>query len=190
MEVTVELLEAIYQRRAVRSFKKTPVAQNVLEELVDAAIQAPSAMNAQPWHFTVIRNASVLDKISTSSKQFMLATLGNSTSAMHGFREHLGNPDFHIFYHAPALILISAPGEEWAAEDAALAAQNLMLSAHHQGLGTCWIGFAQRWLATEEGKHAINLQREYLPVAPIIVGHPDGVSPPVPRRAPIIRWVD
>lgn len=185
----MELLEAIYQRRAVRSFKKTPVAQNMLLELIDAAIQAPSAVNSQPWNFTVIRNAALLDKISAAAKQHMLATLGHS-SAMHGFREHLANPDFHIFYHAPVLILVAARGAEWAAEDASLAAQNLMLAAHDQGLGTCWIGFAQRWFATEEGRRSIDLPADCVPVAPIIVGHPDGVTSPVPRKAPAVRWMN
>ena len=184
----MELLEAIYQRRAVRSFKKIPVAQNTLQEIIDAAIQAPSAVNSQPWNFTVIRNAAQLDRISAASKQHMLAALGDA-SAMHGFREHLANPDFHIFYHAPALILISARSGEWAAEDASLAAQNLMLAAHDQGLGTCWIGFAQRWFATEEGRRSIDLPPDCTPVAPIIVGHPDGATPPVPRKAPVIRWM-
>jgi nitroreductase len=189
MEAVMELLEAIYQRRAVRSFKKLPVAEDMLQELIDAAIQAPSAVNAQPWVFTVIRNAALLDKISTASKQHMLTALGG-TSAMHGFREYLGNPDFHIFYHAPVLVLISVHGRDWAVEDAALAAQNLMLTAHDQGLGSCWIGFAQRWLATEEGRRFIDLPSDCLPVAPIIVGHPDSVTPPVTRKAPVIRWMD
>lgn len=185
----MELLEAIYQRRAVRSFKRMSVAEDMLQELVDAGIQAPSAVNAQPWHFTIVRSAAVLDKISVSAKQHMLSTLG-STSTMSGFREHLASPDFHIFYHAPVLIVISARDRDWAAEDASLAAQNLMLAAHDQGLGTCWIGFAQRWLAAEEGRRLINLPPDCIPIAPIIVGHPDGVTPPVPRKAPVIRWMD
>ncbi len=185
----MELLEAIYQRRAVRSFKKLPVAEDMLQELIDAAIQAPNAVNAQPWNFTVIRNATLLDKISAASKQHMLASPGE-VSAMHGFREYLGNPDFHIFYHAPVLVLISVRGQDWAAEDAALAAQNLMLAAHDRGLGTCWIGFAQRWLQTGEGRRFIDLPSGCVPIAPIIVGHPDGVTPPVPRKAPVIQWID
>ena len=105
-------------------------------------------------------------------------------------REHLEDPHFQIFYHAPALILISARDVDWACEDSALAAENLMLAACAEGLGTCWIGFAQRWLETEEGKRAVGLPDGYLPVAPIIVGNPREIAASVPRKPPAIQWLD
>lgn len=105
-------------------------------------------------------------------------------------REHLENPDFHIFYHAPALIVISASSGDWAVEDASLAAENLMLAAYARGLGSCWIGFAQRWLETEEGRKAIGVPQDFVPVAPIIVGHPAAPMPPVPRNRARLRWLD
>ncbi|MGA8615900.1 MAG: nitroreductase, partial [Xanthobacteraceae bacterium] len=57
------------------------------------------------------------------------------------------------------------------------------------GLGTCWIGFAQGWLGTAEGKAALGLPTTYLPVAPIIVGRPKAAPPPVARKEPEIRWI-
>ncbi len=105
-------------------------------------------------------------------------------------RAHLEDPAFHIFYHAPALVLISARDADWASEDSALAAENLMLAACAEGLGTCWIGFAQRWLETRDGRRAVGLPEGYVPVAPLIVGHPHEAAPPVPRRAPAIHWLD
>ncbi len=74
-------------------------------------------------------------------------------------------------------------------EDCALAAENLMLSAHGLGLGTCWIGFSQGYLNTPEGKQALGIPATWVPVAPIIVGHPKTVPAPVARREPEIRWV-
>jgi len=69
----------------------------------------------------------------------------------------LNDPNFDIFYGAPALIVISTVTQiPWAIEDSALAAENLMLAARGMGLGTCWIGFAQAWLGTPEGKAALN----------------------------------
>ena len=64
-----------------------------------------------------------------------------------------------------------------------------MLAARGVGLGTCWIGFAQGWLGTSEGKALLELPATYLPIAPIIVGHPKTVPPPVPRKEPEIRWI-
>jgi len=65
-----------------------------------------------------------------------------------------------------------------------------MLAACGQGLGSCWIGFAQGWLETDEGRQEVGLPRGYLPVAPIIVGHPSEPGPPVPRNPANIRWID
>jgi nitroreductase len=73
--------------------------------------------------------------------------------------------------------------------DYSLAAENLILAARAIGLGTCWIGFAQSYLATPEGKAQINLPPAYLPVAPIIVGYPGSFPVPVPRKPAEIRWV-
>jgi nitroreductase len=185
----VELSEAIRGRRATRQFAQTPVAKPALLELIDAAIQAPSAINAQPWEFTVIQNRTHLDRIAASSKAYMLTAMEHSAAPQH-LRDLLKNPDFDIFYHAPALIVISAKSGDWAVEDAALAAQNLMLAAYAKGLGTCWIGFAQRWLETDEGKRSIELPPGIQPVAPIIVGYPAGPMPPVPRNQPRVRWFD
>ena len=108
----------------------------------------------------------------------------------HHFGEILNDPNFEIFYHAPVLILISTTADiPWAVEDCSLAAENLMLAARAARLGTCWIGFAQGWLNTPDGKVLLKLPAAYKPVAPIIVGHPKAAAPPVPRKQPDIRFV-
>lgn len=91
----------------------------------------------------------------------------------HHFTQILNDESFDIFYQAPVLIVICSVTEiPWAVEDCALAAENLMLAAHAAGLGSCWIGFAQGFLGTPEGKAELKLPTAYKPVAPIIVGHP------------------
>jgi nitroreductase len=185
----MDLKEAIYTRRAVREFTAEPVDEKTLRELIDAAVQAPSAVNQQPWSFCVVRDKVVLARISREAKAHLLRTSAAGLVSHH-FQEVLSNPNFDIFYHAPALIVICAVAQSpWAVEDCALAAENLMLAARAAALGTCWIGFAQTWLGTPEGKAALNLPATYVPVAPIIVGHPKSVPPPVPRKEPEIRWI-
>jgi nitroreductase len=106
------------------------------------------------------------------------------------FAPRLTDPDFQIFYHAPVLVVISAGAQgPWIVEDCALAAENLMLAACAEGLGSCWIGFAQGYLNTPEGKELLGIPPAWVPVAPIIVGHPKSVPPPVARHEPVIRWV-
>jgi nitroreductase len=184
----MDLTDAIYGRRATRAYTAAPVPKEVLERLVDAAIQAPSAVNEQPWDFTIIQNTQLLDRISTAAKAHMTGTVPSVSFPEH-LHESLESPDFHVFYHAPVLITISARMGAWAVENATLAAENLMLAAHAQGLGSCWIGFAQRWLETAEGKRALGVPDNFVPVAPIIIGHPAASAAPVPRRPPQLRWI-
>jgi nitroreductase len=188
-QTSARLMDTIYQRRSVREFIREPVARAVVDKVIEAAVQAPSAMNEQPWSFTVVSDKALLSKISTTAKAHMLKEFGEDSNLEH-LRQTLSNPTFNIFYDAPALIVISAPKRsEWAVEDCAMAAENLMLAAHSMTLGTCWIGFAQKWLNTEEGLAAIGLDRSQLVVAPIIIGHPRAAPGAVPRKKPSIRWI-
>lgn len=185
----MDLKEAIYARRAVRDFTPEPVHEQILRELIDAAVQAPSAVNQQPWSFCVIRDKTVLAQISSEAKAHMVRTSPFGLVSHH-FEQILNDPGFDIFYHAPALIVISSVSEiSWAVEDCSLAAENLMLAARAAGLGTCWIGFAQAWLGTPQGRELLKFPAHHLPVAPIIVGHPTAEPPPVPRKEPEIRWI-
>jgi len=185
----MDLHEAIGGRRSIREYTKEAVDERTIRQLIDAAVQAPNAVNQQPWTFTIVRDQTALDRVSRDAKAHMLATMPVSPHSDH-FRSLLGDPAFHIFYHAPVLILISAVAEgPWIVEDCALAAQNLMLAAYGAGLGTCWIGFAQSFLNTEQGKRELGLPAAWVPVAPIIVGHPKATVPPVPRKEPEVRWL-
>lgn len=185
----MDLSQAILGRRAVREYTAQAIDEQTIRRLIDAAVQAPSAVNQQPWTFTVVRDPGALDRVSREAKAFMRANLPAGPMGEH-LQHRLSDPDFHIFYHAPVLILISAKVQgPWIIEDCALAAENLMLAAYAEGLGSCWIGFAQGYLNTPAGKTALGLPVACVPVAPIIVGHPTAAPPPVPRKEPEIRWV-
>jgi len=185
----MDLKEAIYTRRATREFTAEPVSESIIRDLINAAIQAPTAVNAQPCTFCVVRDKTVLATISKEAKAYMVRTTPVGLMSHH-FDAVLNDVNFDIFYRAPVLILISTAAEmPWAVEDCALAAENLMLAGRAARLGTCWIGFAQGWLGTHEGKALLKLPAAYKPVAPIIVGHPKSEPAPVPRKEPEIRWV-
>src|ERR1039457_1509375 len=185
----MDLNQAIIGRRAVRGYTKEAIDERTIRGLVDAAVHAPSAVNQQPWAFTVVRDQRLLDQVSRDAKSYMLASMPASPHSDH-FQSLLSDPTFQIFYHAPVLILISALAQgPWIVEDCALAAENLMLAAYAAGLGSCWIGFAQSFLNTSDGKKVLGLPAAWVSVAPIIVGHPKAAPPPVPRKEPEVRWV-
>jgi nitroreductase len=185
----MEVMDAIYKRRAVRAYAVKKVDKATVTALIKAAIQAPSALNAQPWAFAVIQDEALLKRCSDRAKAHLLGSLGpGSPLSLH--RDMLENPDFNIFYDAATLVIICAkPAALNAAEDCCLAAQNLMLSAYAMGLGTCPIGFARPWLNLPEVKRELGISADHMPVFPVIVGFPKGDALPVPRKEPeILFW--
>jgi nitroreductase len=186
----MDLMDAIFHRRATRDFTQAPVDDEAIRFVIAAAIQAPNAMNRQPWSFAVVTDPEILDRCARRAKAHVLASLSPGSPLAH-YRAHLAAREFHIFYNAPALIVISATAPDpMATQDCCLAAENLMLAAHASGLGTCWIGFAEPWLRQPEGRNELGLPSHHLPVAPIIIGHPRITPPAQPRRDPDIRWIN
>lgn len=182
--------EVLFGRRSVREYRPDPVSREDVDYMLKAAVYAPNPLNEQPCAFTVVQDQALLDRVSRQAKSFLLA---NSAFGLRPspFRNQIAQPDFQIFYHAPMLIVISDIQEGgWSAEACALSAGNLMLAAYARGLGSCWIGLAQPWLRTGDGKTALRLPNHYHPVAPIVVGHPSAVPAPVSRRAPTVTWND
>ena len=155
----MDILEAIYARRAVRLYKGDPVDDQTLRQLIDAAIQAPSAVNEQPWSFIVVRDRALLKRISQEAKAHMLKSTPAALLSHH-FQELLSDPSFDIFYDAPALIVICCTTDNaWAVEDCALAAENLMLAAVAEGLldriraGLAQIAGGQGHPEPDRGRH-------------------------------------
>lgn len=180
-------LNFLRDRHSVRDYEREALPRLTIETLIEAATLAPSAMNEQPWHFTVVRDRTLLQTLSERAKAHILSSEPSLSDEM---KSMLEGQTFNIFYSAPVLIVISAPEKmPWAVEDCALAAENLMLAAAAEGLGSCWIGFAQRFLATAVGASLIGLPSSLRCVAPIIVGKPAVLPAPVPRRPAAIHWI-
>ena len=185
----MDLMEAIYLRRSVRSYTDQQVEKPMVEALIQAAVQAPSALNQQPWAFAVIQDRKLLAQYSNRVKAHVLKSM-KPESPLYSHREALASPDYNVFYGAGTLIIVCAkPEGVHAEEDCSLAAQNLMLAAHATGLGTCPIGFAQPWLNLARTKRTLTIPLNYTVVFPVIVGYPNGETPPVARREPeIVAW--
>jgi nitroreductase len=185
----MNLLHAIYTRRSVRDFTGEPVEDADIADLIDAAVQAPNAVNLQTWAFVAITSKALLKRVSAEAKVMALESLPDRPESAE-LRSRLKEPAFDIFYSAPALIVIwTADPGEMATHDCCMAAENLMLAAHAKGLGTCWIGLVEPWLHEAKGKAALGLPPDARPVAPIIVGYPKEQPAPPGRRAAQIRWI-
>ena len=178
-------LETIYARRAVRDYTGEQVSEATIRELIDAAIQAPSAINSQPWAFVVIQDKALMDEISNRAIELM--RFQNIPSDL---RTMIEKPGWSIFYNASNLIIICSKPEgshpDW---DCCLAAENLMLAARSKGLGTCLIGFAWEALSMPDIKRRFDIPKGYHAVTPIILGHPTAFPETHGRKpAEMLSW--
>lgn len=192
-------LDTIYRRRAVRHYLSTPVDEEAIHQLLDAAVQAPTAMHAEPWSFVVVQDRDVLKRISDRAKALMLERVTPHRELLRApgatpdenLLKMLTDPNFNIFYDAGTLVVICArPLNEFASADCWLAAENLMLAACALGFGTCCIGFALPALHTPEVKQELGITDDLEAISAIIVGVPQHDTAPVSRKPPhVIRWL-
>ena len=166
----MDFWDCIKNRRSVRAYDPArPVPQTLTTQLLEAAIRAPSAGNAQPWHFMVIRNSV--------------------------FREALAAAAFKQGFLAQAPVVIVVCADERRAEaaygrrgvelymlqDTAAATMHILLAAAALGLGACWVGAFREDVVRE----ALDLATHLRPVAMIPVGHPAEEVCPAPLRRPL-----
>jgi nitroreductase len=193
-----DALEVIYRRRAVRAYRDEKLDEATVRKLLEAAVQAPTAVHLEPWAFVVVQNRATLKGLSDRAKALAVDETAHhdllkapAAAPSGGRLAMLARPDFNIFYNAGTLIAICGrPLSPYVAADCWLAAENLMLAACALGLGTCPIGFALPVLNTPEAKMELGIPADLAVVAPIIVGVPTGPVAPVPRKPPeILRWL-
>lgn len=164
----MELLEGLKSRRSCRKYEDKQITESQLETILEAGLYAPSAKNQQ---------AVVI--VAAQSEE--------GVGALRKINMGVKGSDKDTFYGAPTVLLVIAPtSNAHAMVDGACVMENLMLAAHAEGLGACWINGAKEGMETAEGKALLQswgLEGEYVGVGHCIVGYPAMDAPnPTARK--------
>jgi nitroreductase len=182
--VSNPVIDAIKSRRSIRSFEEKAVPEEAIQTLLEAATYAPTAMNLQPWKFTVVSSKSFMNNYSDKTKPVLVKMLPDTGD--NGFKNRLTSPQYNIFNNAPLAIFISGDKSQFAVNDCSMAAQNMMLAAYSLGLGSCWIGTAMAMAADSKVKAELGVPKDHQVYAAVIFGYPKDKPKAPPRKAPQI----
>ena len=179
MPPSIDVIEAIHTRRSIRAYQAKPVDPDLIEQIILDAAQAPPPTAAQPpLTFNVILGA---DRIAAYGETAMSHARDNHPPGP-GW-SWLDRPGFKVFWNAPAVIIISGPPD-----DCIRAGQNLMLSSHARGLGTCWVGAPMLWLRTPAAKTELAIPAALKPAVAMCLGYAQIIPEPPARGVPVIIW--
>ncbi|MFZ5942972.1 MAG: nitroreductase family protein [Bacillota bacterium] len=196
----MDLIASIINRRSVRQFLDEPVPHSDIEEIIEAARWAPSASNKQMWKFVVVKNKDILDKMSQAVKEKVDLLIQQT-----GQKQLAGVKGYGAFFNqAPVTIAVfMEPYGHNLSEQAfenlgysqeqiqrlrghvgiqsiGAAIQNILLSAHAKGYGTCWMCASN--IAAPEIEKLLGVEEPWELKALIPLGKPAQIPKPAPRK--------
>jgi len=187
-----DVLRVIAERRAVRSYEPKPVPKNVINKIINAANQAPSGMNSQPWRFVVVTDKRFHKKLTETAipkskkvLQSLKKTIPERYDAIMKRYDELEDP---IYYSAPVIIFVIGTGS-FADLSCPLACQNIMLAARALGLGSCWIHFGSFVTGNKAIKKRLGLTKGEKIFGPIVVGYTRNFPQAPPKKKPRVKWI-
>lgn len=150
----METIDAIKNRRSIRKYTSQDISDEIINELLFAAMMAPSARNTQSWQFVVIRKRAVLYKLSDV------------------------HPYAKMLKEAPLAILVCGDktleeSEPYLNQNCCAATQNILLAAYSMGIGSVWLGVYPRTERINPIKDLLGIPENILPISLISLGYPD-----------------
>ncbi|MFO8163856.1 MAG: nitroreductase family protein [Thermodesulfobacteriota bacterium] len=170
----MDVFEAIRARRSCRDFLPEPISEEIIEQILEAAIWAPSPLNTQPWEFLVITNEGVKGEIFSEAKRCLTWALEKS-----GWK-WLEKYRVDFLQSAPVLIAVIGDPKKTGVDmflegggvgyqhGCAAAIQNMNLAAHALGIGSLWFTFFDKKAMRE----ILSIDQEKTPLALVCLGKP------------------
>ena len=149
----MDAMQAILTRRSIRIYTPETVPDELIDEILYAAMAAPSAGNGQPWHFVVIRDRQLLDEIPHLHPYAEMARSASVAILVCGQTGQEKHPGFWV-------------------QDCSAATQNILLAAHALGLGAVWVGVFPREERVKGFMQLLGIPEEITPLSLIPIGYP------------------
>ncbi len=149
----MDTTKAILKRRSIRKYNKKPIPKQLVDEMLRAAMYAPSARNFRPWQFIVVDQRKILDELSELhpyAKMLREATLAILVCGDFSREKEIG----------------------YLAVNCAAATQNILLSAYALGLGSVWLGVYPREARMNDIRQFLSLPHHIVPISLIAIGWP------------------
>lgn len=150
----MELKDALLKRRSVRKFTEQTVSDEIIDDLMHAAMSGPSACNIKPWEFYVVKDPEKLAKLRKATPY------SNMKAPL----------DIVVVGNITMLPRIVAP--YWV-QDCSAATENILLRVTDLGLGACWVGVYPSEKAIANVSEILNLKAKQIPLNIIHIGYPD-----------------
>ena len=150
------MLETIMTRTSIRQYTDQPVEKEKIEAMLRAGMAAPTAVNAQPWHFVVVSDKAKLGELAAAnphagmlkSAPLAIVVCGDMTKAMEG------------------------KGRQFWIQDCSAATENILLAAHAQGLGAVWTALYPMEERIQPVSEALKLPDTLIPLCTVVIGYP------------------
>lgn len=180
-------VQALKERRSIRTFDPDrQVPEELLQELLQVAMNSPTAHNNQKYHFTVVQDPALLEHMAELIRQIML----NGTEAQ---RTKASKPGYSPLHHAPTVIFITGELDSGfnIQTDCGIAAGMISAAAEHLGLAACVTGSSVFMFKTDAGaalKEKLQIPDNYKTVCTVALGYLQGEKPmpPVKKSADVL----
>ena len=191
---THSLRGVIAGRRSIRRYRTHEVPAAILQRLLQAAVAAPSAHNRQPWRFTLLRDCAIKLALADAMGRRLRQDRTNDGDDPVSIEADVARSRARIA-GAPVVLVVCVTMEEMdvysdaararaeflmAVQSTAMAAQNLMLAAHSEGLGSCWM--CGPLFCPEVVRATLDLPQQWEPQALVTIGFPAGPAKQRPRK--------
>ena len=168
-------MKEIEDRRSIRKYKNKKVPIETINLLIESGNQAPSGNNSQPWHFIIVDDEKIKDKIvSVSNNQKWMRTAPVFLVCIADLSVRNKDENIELFEDS------SLPELKKIIRDSAIAIEHIVLEAVHQELGTCWVA----WFDQKHIRPVLGIPSNKYVVSVLTIGYADE-NPPKRKRKPI-----